>query len=164
MIIRDVQRALAEGRSPIVLTERREHLDLLVAALKESAPNVVVLHGGILAKARRDALRRLTEVPSSDPRLILATGRYIGEGFDDARLDTLFMAMPIAWRGTLIQYAGRLHRLNPGKQEVQIYDYVDGSLAVFRKMFEKRMKGYRAMGYQRSGEAADGMFSLLEGV
>lgn len=150
MIIRDVQKALTEGRSPIVLTERREHLDLLVEALKEAAQHVVVLHGGVPAKARREALSRLAEVPVDEPRLILATGRYIGEGFDDPRLDTLFMAMPIAWKGTLIQYAGRLHRLHPGKREVQIYDYLDGSMPVFRKMFEKRMKGYHAMGYGSS--------------
>ena len=148
LIIQDVRRALSEGRSPIVLTERRDHLDLLVDALKDVSTHVVVLHGGVCAKARRTALLRLAEVPPSEARLILATGRYIGEGFDDSRLDTLFMAMPIAWKGTLIQYAGRLHRLHPGKEEVRIYDYLDDSLAVFRKMFEKRMKGYRAMGYQ----------------
>jgi superfamily II DNA or RNA helicase len=148
MIIQDVRRALSEGRSPIVLTERREHLDLLMEALKDATTHVVVLHGGVPTKARRMALQRLAEVPPGEPRLILATGRYIGEGFDDARLDTLFMAMPIAWKGTLLQYAGRLHRLHPGKEEVRIYDYLDDSLAVFRKMFEKRMRGYRAMGYQ----------------
>jgi len=148
MIIQDVRQALSEGRSPIVLTERRDHLDLLMEALKDAATYVVALHGGVPAKARRMALQRLTEIPPSEPRLILATGRYIGEGFDDARLDTLFMAMPIAWKGTLIQYAGRLHRLHPGKEEVRIYDYLDDSLAVFRKMFEKRMRGYRAMGYR----------------
>lgn len=158
LIIQDVRKALMEGRSPIVLTERRDHLDLLVEALKDSAVHVVTLHGGVPAKARRLALQRLSEVPPNEPRLILATGRYIGEGFDDARLDTLFMAMPIAWKGTLIQYAGRLHRLHPGKREVQIYDYVDDSLAVFRKMFEKRMRGYRAMGYQVSDPTP-----LLEG-
>ena len=158
MIIQDVRKALGEGRSPIVLTERRDHLDLLVEALKDAAVHVVTLHGGVPAKARRLALQRLSEVPPKEPRLILATGRYIGEGFDDARLDTLFMAMPIAWKGTLVQYAGRLHRLHPGKREVQIYDYVDDSLAVFRKMFEKRMRGYRAMGYQVSDPTP-----LLEG-
>ncbi len=147
-ILQDVRKALGEGRSPIVLTERRDHLDILMEALKDAAPYVVVLRGGVSAKARRMALQRLVEVPLDQPRLILATGRYIGEGFDDPRLDTLFMAMPIAWKGTLVQYAGRLHRLHPGKREVQIYDYVDDSLAVFRKMFEKRMRGYRAMGYQ----------------
>ncbi len=161
MIIQDVRRALSEGRSPIVLTERRDHLDLLMESLKDAAPHVVALHGGVPAKARRTALQRLTEVPPSEPRLILATGRYIGEGFDDARLDTLFMAMPIAWKGTLVQYAGRLHRLHPGKEEVRIYDYLDDSLAVFRKMFEKRMKGYRAMGYHVDGSIA---LPLLEGI
>jgi len=148
LILQDVRKALREGRSPIVLTERRDHLELLVEALKDVVPHVVVLHGGVPAKARRLALQRLADVPPNQPRLILATGRYIGEGFDDPRLDTLFMAMPIAWKGTLVQYAGRLHRLHPGKQEVQVYDYVDDSLAVFRKMFEKRMRGYRAMGYK----------------
>lgn len=154
LIIRDVQRTLREGRSPIVLTERREHLDLLAGALGDAAQHVVVLHGGVPAKIRRAALERLAEVPPEEPRLILATGRYIGEGFDDPRLDTLFMAMPIAWKGTLIQYAGRLHREHPGKREVRIYDYLDDALPVFRKMFEKRMKGYRAMGYETLEEGA----------
>jgi len=154
LIIRDVRRTLEEGRSPIVLTERREHLDLLAGALRDAAWHVVVLHGGVSAKLRRAALERLAQVPPDEPRLILATGRYIGEGFDDPRLDTLFMAMPIAWKGTLIQYAGRLHREHPGKREVRIYDYLDDSLPVFRKMFEKRMKGYRAMGYETLEEGA----------
>lgn len=161
LILQDVRKALGEGRSPIVLTERRDHLELLVKALKDVVPHVVVLHGGVPAKARRLALQRLADVPPNQPRLILATGRYIGEGFDDPRLDTLFMAMPIAWKGTLVQYAGRLHRLHPGKQEVQIYDYVDDALAVFRKMFEKRMRGYRAMGYQVEASARS---ILLEGL
>jgi superfamily II DNA or RNA helicase len=154
LIIRDVRRTLEEGRSPIVLTERREHLDLLAGGLRDAARHVVVLHGGVSAKLRRAALERLGQVPPDEPRLILATGRYIGEGFDDPRLDTLFMAMPIAWKGTLIQYAGRLHREHPGKCEVRIYDYLDDSLPVFRKMFEKRMKGYRAMGYETMEEGA----------
>lgn len=147
MILRDVRQALSEGRSPILLTERREHLNLLAEALKDAAKHVVVLHGGVPAKARREALKSLAEVSADEPRLILATGRYIGEGFDDPRLDTLFMAMPIAWKGTLIQYAGRLHHNNPGKLEVRIYDYLDALMPLFRRMFEKRLRGYRAMGY-----------------
>lgn len=163
MIIRDVQQVIAEGRSPIILTERREHLNLLVEALKNAAENVVVLHGGVSNKARKASLLRLVEVPETESRLILATGRYIGEGFDDPRLDTLFMAMPIAWKGTLIQYAGRLHRLHPGKQEVRIYDYLDGSMPLFRRMFEKRMKGYRAMGYEPEGSTTQGtLFSACQ--
>jgi superfamily II DNA or RNA helicase len=80
--------------------------------------------------------------------VLIATGRYIGEGFDDARLDTLFLAMPISWRGTLQQYVGRLHRLHDAKREVQVYDYVDGSVPIFARMFEKRLKGYEAIGYE----------------
>jgi superfamily II DNA or RNA helicase len=148
MILDDVRRALAEGRTPIILTERRDHLEYLEVRLRATHAHLVVLHGGVTPKARREALARLSELPPDEPRLILATGRYIGEGFDDARLDTLFMAMPIAWKGTLIQYAGRLHRLHPDKREVQIYDYVDAQMPIFRRMFEKRLKGYRAMGYE----------------
>ena len=83
-----------------------------------------------------------------EERLLLATGRYIGEGFDDARLDTLFLAMPVSWKGTLVQYTGRLHRLSPGKTEVRIYDYVDREVPLLARMFEKRMRGYRAIGYR----------------
>jgi len=96
---------------------------------------------------KKDILTRLTAVPRDEERLILATGRYLGEGFDDARLDTLFLALPVAWKGTLIQYSGRLHRARPGKDEVRIYDYVDRSVPVLLKMFEKRMRGYRSIGY-----------------
>ena len=91
---------------------------------------------------------RLAAVPEGDERLILATGRYIGEGFDDARLDTLFLALPVSWKGTLIQYAGRLHRTHPGKNEVQIYDYVDRNVPVLKRIFEQRVRGYRAIGYK----------------
>jgi len=80
-------------------------------------------------------------------RLILATGRYIGEGFDDPRFDTLFLAMPISWKGTLAQYVGRLHREHDGKREVIVYDYVDHSVPVLARMAAKREKGYRALGY-----------------
>jgi hypothetical protein len=90
---------------------------------------------------------RLATIPDDEERLVLATGRYIGEGFDDARLDTLFLALPVSWKGTLIQYAGRLHRLHPEKAEVRIYDYVDRDVPMLARMFEKRLRGYRAIGY-----------------
>ena len=90
--------------------------------------------------------RRTT--PGDEERLVLATGRFIGEGFDDARLDTLFLALPISWKGTLVQYAGRLHRLHPDKTEVRIYDYVDRNVPVLSRMFERRIRGYRAIGYR----------------
>jgi len=98
---------------------------------------------------RRAAFATLATIPDDEPRLVLATGRYIGEGFDDARLDTLFLAMPVSWKGTLVQYSGRLHRLYPGKTEVRIYDYVDREVPMLHRMFEKRLRGYRAIGYAR---------------
>jgi superfamily II DNA or RNA helicase len=100
-------------------------------------------------KERRELCARLVDIPDGEERLVLATGRYIGEGFDDARLDTLFLAMPISWKGTMIQYAGRLHRLHPNKVEVRIFDYVDREVPVLRRMFEKRLRTYRAIGYAR---------------
>jgi len=150
-IVRDVTLALGEGRTPLVLTERRDHLDLLAARLAAACTHVVVLRGGTGAKQRRESLARLRAIPPDEPRLLLATGRYVGEGFDDARLDTLFLAMPISWRGTLVQYAGRLHRPLPGKTEARIVDYVDRQVLVLARMFERRMRGYREIGYRLAG-------------
>jgi superfamily II DNA or RNA helicase len=116
---------MQEGRSPIVLTERKDHLQYLVGELRGFVRHIVVLQGGMSGQERRRSLDQLASIPDSTERLILATGRYIGEGFDDARLDTLFLAMPVSWRGTLIQYSGRLHRRHPAKTEVRVYDYVD---------------------------------------
>jgi superfamily II DNA or RNA helicase len=114
--------------------------------------HLVVLQGGMTAKERRCSADQLASIPDTAERLVLATGRYIGEGFDDARLDTLFLAMPVSWKGTLIQYSGRLHRYHPAKREVRIYDYVDREVPMLLRMFEKRLSTYRAIGYAR-GEA-----------
>ena len=149
LICKDVIQALKDGRSPIVLTERREHLERLAEELRAYALDLVVLHGTMKTPTRREALAHFATVPDGKPRLLLATGRYIGEGFDDARLDSLFLAMPVSWKGTLIQYSGRLHRLYAGKTEVRIYDYVDRRVPMLLRMFEKRLRGYRAMGYVR---------------
>ena len=113
MIFDDVLTALEAGRSPVVLTERRDHLALLAERLARFAKNVIVLHGGMKTSERRQVTEAMAAVPEGEERVLLATGRYLGEGFDDARLDTLFLTMPISWRGTLAQYAGRLHRLHP---------------------------------------------------
>jgi len=147
-IVDDVIAAVEEGRSPIVLTERKDHLEFLAGELSKVIRNVLVLQGGMAEKVRRDHVTRLAEIPADEERVVLATGRFAGEGFDDARLDTLFLALPISWKGTLTQYAGRLHRLLPNKTEVRIYDYVDREVPVLARMFEKRLKGYRAMGYE----------------
>jgi superfamily II DNA or RNA helicase len=154
LILDDVATALAEGRSPILLTERKDHLEFLAVSIRGVARHVVVLRGGMTPAERRDASATLAAIPQTESRLIVATGRYIGEGFDDARLDTLFLAMPVSWKGTLVQYAGRLHRLYPGKTEVRIYDYVDREVPMLAQMFQKRLRGYRAIGYAR-GSAPD---------
>ena len=99
-------------------------------------------------RQRLAASEELASIPDDEERLILATGRFLGEGFDDERLDTLFLALPIAWKGTLVQYAGRMQRNHPSKSEVRIYDYVDGEVPMLARMFQKRLRGYRAMGYE----------------
>lgn len=155
LILNDVIASLEEGRSPILLTERKDHLEYFAERLRSFAHHLVVLHGTMSARSRRAAREQLAAIPRDQERLVLATGRYIGEGFDDARLDTLFLALPVSWKGTLVQYAGRLHRLHPGKTEVRIFDYVDGDVPMLRRMFERRLRGYRAIGYTR-GEAPIG--------
>jgi superfamily II DNA or RNA helicase len=112
---------------------------------------------------RKAAKKQLAEIPPDQERLVLATGRYIGEGFDDARLDTLFLALPVSWKGTLVQYTGRLHRLHPGKTEVRINDYVDRDVPMLLRMIERRLRGYRAIGYAR-GEAPLGIGEAEEVV
>jgi len=148
MIIDDVVGAVMAKRNPVLLTERREHLDMLVNLLAGRIENVFVLAGGMGKKQRKHLMDQIAAIPVDEPRVIIATGRYLGEGFDDARLDTLFLALPISWRGTLIQYAGRLHRANAAKREVVIYDYVDFEVPVLAKMHARRRSGYRTMGYQ----------------
>jgi len=154
LIVGDVKRALEEGRSPIVLTERRDHLELLADGLRGFAQHTVVLQGGMGSKKRREEFGRLASIPDGESRLLLATGRYVGEGFDDARLDTLFLALPVSWKGTLVQYVGRLHRSRPGKTEARIYDYVDAAVPVLSRMFERRLRGYRAIGYRKEESSA----------
>ena len=148
LIVRDVVKSLQQGRCPIILTERREHVILLEQRLSGYCKNIITLFGTASQKERREALQRLETIPSHESLLIIATGKYVGEGFDYPRLDTLFLALPIAWKGKVAQYAGRLHRNYPGKTEVQIYDYVDIHIPVLEKMYQKRVKGYAAIGYK----------------
>jgi superfamily II DNA or RNA helicase len=153
LIADDVMRAVEQERSPLLLTGRTEHLVQLEAALAGRVQNVIVLKGGMGRKQRREVNDRLAAIPESEPRLILATGSYIGEGFDDARLDTLFLAMPISWKGTLQQYVGRLHRLHDGKKVVEVYDYVDADVPMLARMYGRRLKGYADMGYKVLSDA-----------
>jgi len=142
-IISDISGTVSQGRNPIVLTERRGHAELLAESLNEKGISYVILKGGMRAKERQAANDRLNEV-----QVIVATGKYIGEGFDLPKLDTLFLALPISWKGSLAQYAGRIHRESEGKESVMIYDYVDYSLSMLERMFAKRLKGYEALGYK----------------
>lgn len=155
MIIEDVVAAVQAGRSPVLLTERREHLAWLADQLSARLENLIVMKGGLGRRQRAQLAAQIASVPADRPRLILATGRYLGEGFDDERLDTLFLALPISWRGTLTQYAGRLHRLHATKKEVIIYDYVDAQVPVLARMFARRRAGYRAIGYVISGSGEE---------
>lgn len=130
-----------------MLTERTEHLQKLAERLASVAQHLVVLQGG-MGRRKLSALRaRLDCIPEQETRILLATGGYIGEGFDDARLDTLFLTLPVSWHGTIAQYAGRLHRLHDGKREVRIYDYADLGTPMLARMFDRRCKGYEAIGY-----------------
>jgi len=147
LIFDDLLSALEKGCSPLLLTERTEHVDNFAERLKGFAKNIIVLKGGAGKKQRMALAEQMASIPEEEERVLIATGRYIGEGFDDARLDTLFLTMPISWRGTLQQYAGRLHRLHDNKKVVRIYDYVDVNLPMLTRMYEKRLKGYKAIGY-----------------
>lgn len=147
LICEDVVAAIKEGRSPIVLTERNAHLDDLVRRLAGRVRHVIVLRGGMGRRALQAELARLAAIPDAEERLILATGRFVGEGFDDARLDSLFLTMPVSWHGTIAQYVGRLHRLHDAKQEVRVHDYADLGVPMLSRMFDRRCRGYEAVGY-----------------
>ena len=128
---------------------------MLANKLSKFCRHIILMTGGQTEKHQKEVREKLKSIPDNDERLLIATGRYIGEGFDDARLDTLFLTMPVSWHGTLAQYAGRLHRLHHAKKEVLIYDYVDDHIPVFARMAEKRMKGYHRIGYFIQPEGPD---------
>jgi very-short-patch-repair endonuclease len=131
----------------VVLTERTEHLDHLAERLSPDIRHLVVLRGGMGRKELGAVISQLAAIPENEERVLLATGRYLGEGFDDARLDTLFLTLPVSWRGTIAQYAGRLHRLHDRKREVRVYDYADLNVPMLARMFDRRCRGYEAIGY-----------------
>ena len=158
LICQDVIHALREGRSPLVLTERNEHLDSLTKQLTSEVPHLIVLRGGMRKRELDATQARLAAIPTDEARLLLATGRYVGEGFDDARLDTLFLTLPVSWQGTITQYVGRLHRLFHNKREVRVYDYADLNVPMLARMFDRRCRRYEGIGYtiQLPGSAVPG--------
>ena len=124
---------------------------------------MLLLRGGMRTRQRREIMQRLEEIPEAEERVLVATGRYVGKGFDDARLDALFLAMPISWKGTLEQYVGRLHRLHPAEREVLVYDYVDDAVPVLRHMSGKRIRGYESLGYAVESLAAAPLLEVAGG-
>lgn len=146
-LFNDVLLELEAGRTPLILTERVQHIEELLKLFKGFVKNIVMLTGGMKKKEQDLALEKLDSISEKEELLVIATGKYIGEGFDYPRLDTLFLPMPISWKGVLQQYVGRLHRDYPDKSEVRVYDYVDKHVPVLMKMHEKRLAGFAAMGY-----------------
>ena len=146
--------AYGQGRKVLVLTERTEHLDAIQTALADKVPSLFVLHGRIAKKQRAALIAELGALPPDAPRVLLATGKLVGEGFDHPPLDTLVLAMPVSWKGTLQQYAGRLHREHATKTDVRIIDFVDTGHPALLRMWDKRQRGYRAMGYRLGSDDA----------
>ena len=156
-ICHEVALTLGQGRKVLVLTERTEHLDAILAGLTGKVPSVFVLHGRTSKKQRAAVITELDALPPDAPRILLATGKLVGEGFDHPPLDTLVLAMPVSWKGTLQQYAGRLHREHATKTDVRIVDFLDAGHPALLRMWDKRQRGYRAMGYRiASPSAPDG--------
>ena len=150
LIIDDVSKTIKEGRTPIILTSLTSHVRVLSEMILHYANHVITLVGADSAKEKRIAMERLQNIPPTESLVIVATGKYIGEGFDYPRLDTLFLVLPISWKGNIAQYAGRLHRDCESKNEVRIYDYVDIRIPLCDSMYRKRLKGYAAVGYGTS--------------
>jgi superfamily II DNA or RNA helicase len=147
-IAEEICEAFRQGRKVLVLTERTEHLDAIQGAIQSEVPDVFVLHGRMSKKQRATLIATLDALPPTMPRVLLATGKLVGEGFDHPPLDTLVLAMPVSWKGTLQQYAGRLHREHSDKADVRIIDFVDVGHPALLRMWGKRQSGYRAMGYR----------------
>ena len=164
LIVEDICKAVNTGRTPIILTNRTAHVSVLAEKLKATIKNVISLTGIGTTKEKRETMQRLQTIPDSEQLVIVATGKYVGEGFDYPRLDTLFLALPISWKGLLTQYAGRLHREYEGKKDVRIYDYIDIHEPICDSMYKKRLKGYAAIGYKTINTAQPTLFDHINDI
>lgn len=164
LIVEDICKAVNTGRTPIILTNRTAHVSVLAEKLKATIKNVISLTGAGTTREKREAMQRLQNIPDSEQLVIVATGKYVGEGFDYPRLDTLFLALPISWKGLLTQYAGRLHREYEGKKDVRIYDYIDIHEPICDSMYRKRLKGYAAIGYKTINTAQPTLFDHINDI
>jgi superfamily II DNA or RNA helicase len=148
MIVNSIKQSVNHDRSVMVLTERKEHIELLSKLMADKGIKVVELHGGISTNQRQERITFLSSKPNNDEAVvILATGKYVGEGFDLPHLDTLFITLPRAWKGILAQYAGRIQREWSSKTVIQVYDFIN-DFTTLERMWKKREKGYKALGYQ----------------
>ena len=154
LIVQDARDLLAQGRTPLLLTERLEHAKILAATLRTFCPHVFLLSGRGTVKEKRAQLDELAAVPAGEPLAVVAIGKYAGEGFDLPRLDALLLTMPVVWKGTLTQYTGRLHRAAPGKREVLLYDYVDVRVPMLEQQYRRRLRSYAALAYTVRGSTA----------
>lgn len=164
LIVEDICKAVNTRRTPIILTNRTAHVSVLAEKLKATIKNVISLTGAGTTREKREAMQRLQTIPDSEQLVIVATGKYVGEGFDYPRLDTLFLALPISWKGLLTQYAGRLHREYEGKKDVRIYDYIDIHEPICDSMYRKRLKGYAAIGYKTINTAQPTLFDHINDI
>ena len=164
LIVEDICKAVNTGRTPIILTNRTAHVSVLAEKLNATIKNVISLTGAGTTREKREAMQRLQNIPDSEQLVIVATGKYVGEGFDYPRLDTLFLALPISWKGLLTQYAGRLHREYEGKKDVRIYDYIDIHEPICDSMYRKRLKGYAALGYKTINTAQPTLFDHINDI
>ena len=164
LIVEDVCKAVEAGRTPIILTNRTAHVTILAEKLRDKVRNVVTLTGTGSTKEKRETLQHLHEISKEEPLAIVATGKYVGEGFDYPRLDTLFLALPVSWKGLVAQYAGRLHRENDGKKDVRIYDYIDIHEPVCDNMYRKRLKGYASIGYKIISRHSPTLFDKVQDI
>lgn len=151
LIFNDVLEALDKGVKPLIFTERIEHIKILETMFKNFVKNIVVLYGDLSSQEKAEQLDKLNDIKDEE-YLIIATGKYIGEGFDNDKLDSLFLVYPVSWKGTLQQYVGRLHRIHHHKSEVQVYDYIDYKEPLLQTSYEKRLEGYNLLGYKIKGQ------------
>ena len=158
LITDDILRVLEEGRTPLVLTNLISHVEVLAKKLRSYCRHVITLVGSESDREKREKMEYLQHFPSLEPLVVVATGKYVGEGFDCPRLDTLFLALPVSWKGLITQYAGRLHREYPNKREVRIYDYIDIRVPICDVMYKRRLRGYASIGYQLKSNTSMDLF------
>jgi len=164
LMVDDIIKVVLQGRTPIVLTKLVSHVEKVSAMLEPHIKNVIRLTGIGKTSEKRETMQKLQAVPMDEPLAIVATGSYVGEGFDYPRLDTLFLALPISWKGTVQQYVGRLHRSHEGKDDVRVYDYIDIHIPLFNTMYHRRLKGYSSAGYRVISKDSPTLFDSIVDV